>query len=150
MANELKQRITNDMKNAMRKKEPLRLSTIRLLLAAIKQREIDDRTTLDDAAILKVINKMIKQRQDAYEQFKSAGRDELANKESEEINILKDYLPEQLSETDIKAAIQKAIKETHAASMKDMGKVMSVLKPQLEGRTDMRDVSAKIKDLLNG
>ena len=150
MADDLKKRVTEDMKTAMRKKEALRLSTIRLLMAAIKQREIDDQTTLDDAAILKVINKMIKQRQDASEQFANAGRDELAEKEKQEIVILQDYLPEQLSASDIEKAIQKAVKDTGASSMKDMGKVMGALKSQLEGRADMRLVSAKIKALLNG
>lgn len=150
MADDLKTRITNDMKDAMRNKETLRLSTIRMLLAAVKQREIDDKTTLDDAAILKVINKMVKQRQDASEQFTKADRQELADKENEEIKILEDYLPEQLSDADVEAAIKKAIEETGASSMKEMGKVMGILKPQLEGRADMRAVSAKIKDLLNG
>jgi len=147
---DLKARIQQDMKDAMRSKHKLRLSTIRLLLAAIKQREIDDQITLDSQAILKVINKMIKQRQDASEQFSKAGRDELADKERQEIKILEEYLPEQLSETDIEATIQKAINNTGASSMKDMGKVMAELKPQLEGRADMRNVSAKIKALLNG
>ncbi len=150
MAEDLKARVQNDMKDAMRKKEPLRLSTIRLLLAAIKQREIDEKTILNDAEVTKVVNKMLKQRQDASEQFTKAGRDDLATKENQEIEILKDYLPEQMSDADIEAAIKKAISDTSANTMKDMGKVMGVLKPQLEGRTDMRVVSGKIKDLLNG
>lgn len=150
MAEDLKACVQEDMKDAMRKKEPLRLSTIRLLLAAIKQREIDEKTTLDDAEVTKVINKMVKQCQDASEQFTKAGRDELASKENQEIEILKDYLPEQMSDADVEAAIKKAISDTGANTMKDMGKVMGVLKPKLEGRTDMRVVSGKIKDLLNG
>lgn len=147
---DLKSRIQEDMKDAMRSKETLRLSTIRMLMAAIKQREIDDQTTLGDTEILKVINKMIKQRQDASEQFTKADRTELADKENQEIEILQTYLPEQLSDADIETAIKKAITETGASSMKDMGKVMGILKPNLEGRADMRDVSAKIKALLNG
>ena len=150
MAETLKQQIQEDMKNSMRAKEVLRLSTIRLLMAAIKQREIDERITLDDAAILKVINKMINQRQDSIEQFEKAERQELADKEKAEMEILKAYLPEQLSAKAIETTIQKAIQETGAASMKDMGKVMGILKPELEGRADMRAVSAKIKELLNG
>lgn len=150
MADTLKTRIQEEMKDAMRKKETLRLSTIRLLMAAIKQREIDEQITLDDANITKVINKMIKQRQDASEQFTKAGRTELADKENQEIKILETYLPEQLSSEKVEAAIQKAIQETGASSMKDMGKVMGLLKPELEGRADMRAVSAKIKERLNG
>ena len=150
MADDLKTRIRENMKDAMRNKETLRLSTIRLLMAAIKQYEIDNKATLDDTGVIKIINKMIKQRQDASEQFTKAARQELADKENQEIEILKDYLPEQLSDADVEAAIQKAIADSGAGSMKEMGKVMGILKPQLEGRTDMRAVSAKIKDLLNG
>lgn len=149
MATNLKERIQNDMKDAMRKKETLRLSTIRMLIAAYKQREIDEQKPMEDADILKVINKMVKQRQDSYEQFTKAGRAELAEKEQTEIKILEDYLPEQLSDEEIKAAIQKAISDTGASDMKDMGKVMGVLKPVLEGRADMKNVSARIKALLN-
>jgi len=149
MAEKLKQRVQEDMKDAMRAKETLRLSTIRMLLAAIKQREIDDRTTLNDADITHIINKMIKQGRDAAEQFTAGKRQELADKENEEIKILQAYLPEQLGETEIETAIQKAMSEVGATSMKDMGKVMSTLKSQLEGRADMGAVSSKVKDLLN-
>lgn len=149
MAEELKQRVQEDMKDAMRAKETLRLSTIRMLLAAIKQREIDDRTTLNDADITNIINKMIKQRRDAAEQFTAGKRQELADKENQEIKILQAYLPEQLGETEIEAIIQKVMLEAGATSMKDMGKVMSTLKPQLEGRADMAAVSTKVKELLN-
>jgi len=150
MATDLKERIQEDMKDAMRNKQTLRLSTIRMLIAAYKQREIDDRTTLEDPDILKIINKMVKQRIDASEQFAKAGRDELADKEHQEIKILEAYLPEQLSEDEVQTAIQKAISDSGASTMKDMGKVMGILKPALEGRADMREVSAKIKALLNG
>jgi len=150
MAEDLKNRVQEDMKDAMRKKETLRLSTIRLLLAAIKQREIDERITLNDTDVLKAINKMIKQRQDASGQFRKGNRDDLADKEDQEIVILKHYLPEQLSDAEVQAAIQKAISDSGANTMKDMGKVMGILKPILEGRADMRNVSAKIKALLNG
>jgi len=149
MAEDLKQRIQDDMKDAMRAKAALKLTTIRMLIAAIKQREIDERITLDDAAVTKIINKMIKQRRDAAEQFIAGDRQELADKENEEIIFLQVYLPEQLGEAEIEAAIQKVIKDVDASSMKDMGKVMSALKPQLEGRADMGAVSAKIKALLN-
>ncbi|MCB1827340.1 MAG: GatB/YqeY domain-containing protein [Coxiellaceae bacterium] len=150
MPENLKERIQEDMKDAMRNKETLRLTTIRMLLAAIKQREIDDKIELTDADILKIINKMIKQRQDASEQFIKGDRPELAEKENQEIEILQGYLPEQMSEADIEAVVKKAISETGAASMKDMGKVMGALKSEIEGRADMRLVSGKIKDLLNG
>lgn len=150
MADTLKVQIQEDMKTAMRSKDALRLSTIRMLMAAIKQREIDEQITLNDPEVLKVINKMIKQRQEASEQFRQAGRDGLAEKENDEIKILETYLPEQLSPNTIATLIEKAIQETGAADMKDMGKVMAQVKPALEGRADMREVSAKIKALLNG
>lgn len=149
MSDDLQQRILENMKEAMRSKESLRLSTIRLLRAAIKKREIDEQTTLNDADVLRVINKMIKQRADAATQFSNAGRQELADKENQEISILKQYLPEQLSPEAVIVVINKAINDTDAHSMKDMGKVMAILKPQLEGQADMRTVSQKIKELLS-
>lgn len=149
MADELKQRIQEDMKGAMRSREQLKLTTIRMLIAAYKKREIDDRTTLGDVGILSIINKMIKQRHDAAEQFTKGNRKELADKENLEIEILQAYLPKQLSEAEIETTIKKVISDTGASSMKDMGKVMGALKPQLEGRADMGAVSAKIKTLLN-
>ena len=149
MPEDLKQHILEHMKEAMRNKESVRLSTIRLLRAEIKKREIDEQTTLNDAGVLKVINKMIKQRMDAATQFDNANRNDLAEKERQEISILKQYLPEQLSPEAVAAAINKTIHEVGAQSMKDMGKVMTVLKPQLEGRTDMRTVSQRIKELLS-
>lgn len=147
--NNLKARIQEDMKAAMRAKEQLRLGTIRMLMAAIKQREIDDRTTLNDAQILSVINKMIKQRHDAADQFQAASRQELADKENMEIAVLETYLPAQLSESEIQQAIRAAIASTNATSMKDMGKVMSLLKTKLEGQVDMAVVSAKVKQDLS-
>ncbi len=141
-------RIQEDMKTAMKARETLRLQTIRMLRAAIKQREIDDRITLDDASIITVINKMIKQRQEAAKQYQAANRQELADKENQEIEVLQAYLPEQLSETEVDQAVQKAIKTTGAASIKDMGKVMGMLKADLQGRADMALVSSKVKQLL--
>lgn len=145
---DLKSQIQEDMKAAMRAKETVRLGTIRMLLAAIKQREIDDKITFDDAGIIKVINKQIKQRRDSIQQFKDAGRDELAEKEQQELAVLAAYLPEQLDQAAIKALAEKAISDTGAASMKDMGNVMGKLKPELEGKADMGEVSKLIKSLL--
>ena len=142
--------ITEDMKNAMRAKDALRLSTIRMLLAAIKQREIDERCDSDDAAVLSIVTKMVKQRQDAQTQFANAGRTDLAEKEAAEITILQDYLPEMLSNEEIKSLIQNAISNTQASSMKDMGSVMQAVKPHLEHRADMRVVSQLIKEQLQG
>lgn len=146
---DLKAQIQEDMKSAMRTKDSVRLGTIRMLLAAIKQREIDDRITFDDAGILKVINKQIKQRRDSIQQFKDANRSELAEKEEQELEVLMTYLPEQLDEAALKALVEKAIADSGAASMKDMGKVMGLLKPQIEGKADMGQVSKLIKSLLN-
>jgi uncharacterized protein YqeY len=149
----LKQQVESDMKAALKAGES-RLGTLRLLLAAIKDREISERTSgervsLDDAQVLAVIDKMIKQRQDSIEQFQNAGRKDLAEKEQDEIKVLQNYLPPQLNEAEVQKLIQEAIASTGAASMKDMGKVMAQLKPQLQGRTDMSAVSGKLKDMLN-
>jgi len=149
MSVDLKHRIQEDMKAAMRSKDSLRLTTLRMLIAAIKQREIDEKITLDNSQVIKVINKMIKQRHDAAEQFANAARDELAEKERQEIAILKHYLPEPLTAEAIEAAVKKAIMDSGAHSLKEMGKVMALLKSQLEeGRADMRLLSEKIKELL--
>jgi uncharacterized protein YqeY len=139
------QRIQNDMKVAMRARDSERLGAIRLLLAAIKQREIDEQISLQDPQILAVIEKMIKQRRDAYTQFQAGNRQDLAEKEAFEIEVLQKYLPEPLSETEIDAIIAKAIKATNATSMRDMGKVMTVIKQQIQGRADMDKASAKVK-----
>lgn len=144
-SNLLKQRIQNDMKTALRARDSERLGVIRLLLAAIKQREIDEQTSLQDPQILAVIEKMIKQRRDAYTQFQAGKRPDLAEKEAFEIEVLQKYLPEPLSETEIDAIIAKAIKATNATFVHDMGKVMAVVKQQTQGRADMEKVSAKVK-----
>ena len=144
----LKDQITEDMKTAMRARETERLGTIRLLLAAIKQREVDERVTLDDAAITAVIDKMIKQRKDSISQFQSAGRDDLVAKEQAELSVLSAYMPEQLSADDINAEIQAAVAATGAAGPQDMGKVMGILKPKLAGRADMTAVSGLVKAAL--
>jgi uncharacterized protein len=144
----LKEQIQEDMKSAMRAKEQRRLGTIRLLLAAIKQREVDERITLDDPQILSVIDKMLKQRRDSLSQYLNAGRQDLADQEAYEMSVLEEYLPEQLSALEIDQLIQKALQESGASSMKDMGKVMTILRPELQGRADMAKVSVKIKQAL--
>ena len=144
----LADRIKDDMKVAMRERDKDRLGTIRLILAAIKQQEVDLRETLTDDDVLTILNKMMKQRRDSIEQFNKAGRDELAAKEQSEIEVIQDYLPEQLSQDDILALVDEAISATGAESMRDMGKVMGMLKPKLQGRADMGQVSGLIKSKL--
>jgi uncharacterized protein len=144
----LKERITEDMKTAMRAAEKERLGTVRLLLAAIKQREVDERITLDDAQVLAVIEKMIKQRREAITQFETGGRSDLVAKESAEIGVLQGYLPTQLTAAEIDALIAEAIAATGAASIKDMGKVMGFVRPKAQGRADMGALSARIKQKL--
>lgn len=146
----LKLRITDDMKSAMRAKDTARLGTVRLLLAAIKQKEVDERIELDDAAISSIVEKLIKQRKDSISQFQAAGRDDLVSAEQAELLVLQDYLPEQLSAAEVEAAVIEAITESGAASARDMGKVMGLLKPRLAGRADMGQVSALIKSRLAG
>lgn len=146
----LKDRITEDMKSAMKARETERLSAIRLLLAAIKQREVDDRVTLDDAAVAAVVDKLIKQRRDSLSQYEQAGRDDLAAVERVEIDVLTPYLPAQMSADDVAAAVKAAIAQTGAAGPADMGKVMGVLKPQLAGKTDLAAVSQLVKAALQG
>lgn len=141
--------LKNAQKDAMRAKDKVRLGTIRMALAAIKQREIDEQITLDDSAILAVLTKMVKQRLDAASQFDAADRDDLASKEREEITVLEDFLPQPLSEDELSALIDEAMSSTGAQGMQDMGKVMGALKPQVQGRTDMGALSAKIKARLN-
>lgn len=148
MTHSLKARIQEDMKTAMRAKDSERLGTIRLLLAAIRQREIDELIELTDADVLNIIRKMIKQRLDSYTQFQAAHREALALKEQKEIDLLSGYLPQQMSDAEIDAAIQAAIAKTNAKSMQEMGKVIAILKEQLVGRADIAKVSAKVKDLL--
>ena len=144
----LKERITEDMKSAMRAGDKERLGTIRLALAAIKQREVDERITLDDGQVLAVLDKMIKQRREAIAQFQSGGRADLVAKEAAEITVLQGYLPAQMSEAEIDTLIAEAIAATGAASVKDMGKVMAVVKPKAQGRADMGAVSARIRQKL--
>lgn len=146
----LKAQITEDMKAAMRAKEMDRLGTIRLLQAAIKQREVDERIELDDAAVLAVIDKMIKQRKDSISQFQQAGRDDLVAKESAEVAVLQAYMPVQLSDAEVDAAVRDAVAKAGAAGPQDMGKVMGLLKPALAGRADMTQVSARVKAVLAG
>lgn len=144
----LKERITEDMKAAMRAREAVKLGTIRLLLAAIKQKEVDERIDLDDSAVLAVIDKMLKQRRDSITQFEAAGRNDLAAAEKLEAELLTAYLPAGLSAEEISAAVRAAISETGAAGPGDMGKVMGILKPKLAGRADMTDVSKLVKGAL--
>ena len=144
----LKERITEDMKSAMRAGDKERLATIRLALAAIKQREVDERITLDDPQVLAVLEKMIKQRREAIVQFQSGGRADLVAKETAEIAVLQGYLPTPFSDAEIEALIGEAIAATGAASIKDMGKVMAAVKPKALGRADMGAVSARIKQRL--
>ncbi|MFP5408389.1 MAG: GatB/YqeY domain-containing protein [Gammaproteobacteria bacterium] len=146
----LKARVTDDMKTAMRAKDSARLGTIRLLLAAIKQKEVDEQIELDDAAVSSIVEKLIKQRKDSISQFQAAGRDDLVAAEQAELVVLQAYLPEQLSATEVEAAVVAAIAESGAASARDMGKVMGLLKPRLAGRADMGQVSALIKARLAG
>lgn len=146
----LKARITDDMKTAMRARDTARLGTVRLLLAAIKQKEIDERIELDDAAVSSIVEKLIKQRKDSISQFQAAGRDDLVAAEQAELVVLQAYLPEQLSAAEVEAAVVAAIAESGASSAKDMGKVMGLLKPRLAGRADMGQVSALIKARLAG
>ncbi|HEY8539969.1 MAG TPA: GatB/YqeY domain-containing protein [Steroidobacteraceae bacterium] len=146
----LKDRINEDMKAAMRAKDMERLGTIRMITAAIKQREVDERITLDDAQVIAVIEKMIKTRKESIEQFKSGGRDDLVAKETKEVELLQTYLPEQLSEAEVDALIAEAIAQSGASSIKDMGKAMAIIKQKAQGRADMGAVSAKLKAKLGG
>lgn len=146
----LKQRITDDMKTAMKAGEKERLGTIRLINAAIKQKEVDERIEVDDAQVLAILEKMVKQRKDSVTQYEAAGREELAAIERAEILVIEQYLPEKLSEAKILAAIEAAIAETGASGPADMGKLMGVLKPRLAGQADMGLVSKLIKAKLAG
>jgi len=145
----LKERITQDMKDAMRSAEKERLGVIRMLQAAIKQREIDERITLDDAQVMTVVEKMIKQRKEAIAQFEAGGRSDLAQKEAAEVKQLSGYLPAQLNKSEIEALVAAAIIETGAASVKDMGKVIGLVKSRASGQADMGVVSALIKAKLS-
>ena len=144
----LKDRITEDMKTAMRAREAERLSAIRLLLAAVKQREVDDRVQADDALVTAVVERLIKQRRDSVAQFEQAGRQDLADRERAEIHTLSVYLPTQASAQEVAAAVAAAIAESGATGPQDMGKVMALLKPRLAGRADMAAVSASVRTSL--
>ena len=144
----LKERINEDMKSAMRARETARLAAVRLLLAAIKQKEVDERIELDDAGVQTVIDKMLKQRRDSITQYAAAGRDDLVAAEKFEAEVLAAYMPAALSEAEIDAAVAAAIAATGAAAPGDMGKVMAVLKPKLAGRADMSEVSKLVKAAL--
>lgn len=148
MTTSLKDRIQEDMKSAMRAKEAERLATIRLLLSAMKQKEVDERVTLSDSDILAILNKMIKQRRESAAQFRAGDRTDLAEKEEKEIIILSEYLPEQFTDEEINALIESAISQTGAVMQKEMGMVMNIIRPKAQGRADMAVVSAKIKDKL--
>jgi uncharacterized protein YqeY len=146
---DLKTRITEDMKAAMRAREAARLSTLRLLLAAIKQREVDERRTLADADVVAVLDRMVKQRRDSIEQFEAGNRRDLADAERAEVTVLQSYLPARLTDAEIDAAIDAAIARTGAAGPAGMGKVMGVLKGELAGRADLAVVSARVKSRLS-
>jgi uncharacterized protein YqeY len=145
----LKDRITEDMKAAMRAKDSERLGTIRMITAGIKQREVDERITLDDVQVLSVIDKMIKTRKESIAQFQTAGRDDLVARETREVELLQGYLPAQLSESEVDALIREALAESGATSIKEMGKAMALLKQKAQGRIDMAAASAKLKAKLS-
>lgn len=145
----LKARITEDMKTAMRARDARRLNAIRLLLAAIKQREVDERREMGDGDVITVIDKMIKQRRDSIEQYQKGGRQDLVDIEQFELSVLQGYMPQALADAEIEAAVNAAVQECRATAIADMGKVMAVLKPQLAGRADMGRVSALVKARLS-
>jgi uncharacterized protein YqeY len=144
----LRERVNEDMKNAMRAREAERLGALRLLLAAMKQREVDERITLDDAGVVSVIEKMMKQRRDSIEQYEKAQRQDLADKEKFEMSVLQAYLPQGLSQAEIDAIVADAVASSGAKSAADMGKVMAIVKPKVVGRADMGKVSALVKSKL--
>jgi uncharacterized protein YqeY len=146
----LKARLSDDMKSAMKAKETGRLAAIRLLIAAIKQKEVDERVELDDTAVAAVIEKLVKQRKDSVTQYEAAGRQDLADVEKAEIAVLSAYLPEKMSNDEIAAAVAAAVAQTGASGPADMGKLMAVLKPQLAGKADMAEVSKLVKAALAG
>jgi len=141
----LKAQIQSDMKTAMKAGDKVRLGVVRLILAAVKQREVDERIELDDAQVLAVLDKMVKQRRDSIEQFGAAGRQDLVDVERFEVEVIQGYLPAALSEAELTALVESAVTASGAAAMSDMGKVMAVLRPQVQGRADMGAVSAMVK-----
>lgn len=144
----LKQQITDAMKAAMKGGDKARLGVVRLMLAAVKQREVDERIELDDAQVLAVLDKMVKQRRDSIQQYTDAGRSDLAEQEAAEIAVIQEFLPEELPEAEIAGIIEAAIAETGAESMRDMGKVMAIVKPKVQGRADVGMVSGLVKQKL--
>ena len=146
----LREQINEDMKSAMKARDAERLGAVRLLLAAVKQREVDERITLDDAGVIAVIEKMVKQRKDSISQYEKASRQDLADKEKFELGVLQDYLPQQLSAAEVDAIIAEAVTASGAKSPADMGKVMAIVKPKLAGRADMGKVSGLVKGKLTG
>ena len=146
----LKEQITSDMKESMKSGAKDRLGVIRLILAAIKQKEVDERISLDDSQVLAVLDKMLKQRRESVVQFQQGGRQDLVDKENAEIKVIQGYMPAQLSEAELDQLIAEAVAQTGAASIKDMGKVMGLLKPKVAGKADMGAVSARIKAKLGG
>ncbi len=146
----IKVRLQDDMKSAMRAKEQPRLDTIRLVMAAIKQREVDERITLDDDQIFAVLEKMLKQRRDSIAQFRQADRLDLAAKEEQEAQLIQSYLPTPFTDAELDILIEQAIGECHASTVKDLGKVLAALKSQVQGRADMAQVSQRVKTRLNG
>jgi hypothetical protein len=146
----LRERVNDDIKAAMKAREAERLATLRLLSAALKQREVDERVTLDDAGVVSVIEKMLKQRRDSIAQFEQAGRQELADKEKQEMAVLQAYLPQQLTAAELEALVAEAVAASGAASPVDMGKVMAIVKPKAAGRADMGKLSALVKQRLAG
>lgn len=142
-------RLKDEMKHAMKSREKVRLGVIRLIMAAIKQREVDERIVLDDEQVISVLDKMLKQRRESIKQYRDAAREDLAEIEETEVAVIKTFLPQALTDDEITAMVQAAITETEASSIKDMGKVMAILKPAMVGRADMAIVSLKIKAVLN-
>ncbi len=150
MSERLKDRINEDTKAAMKARDKARLAVLRLIGAAIKQREVDSRTELDDAGVLAVLEKMVKQRRDSIAQYEKAGRDDLRQQEEYELTVIQEYLPRPLSEAEVAELVDAAVAEAGAASVKDMGKVMGLLKPRLAGRADMGQVSRLVRERLSG
>ncbi|MBK1691882.1 GatB/YqeY domain-containing protein [Ectothiorhodospira mobilis] len=146
----LQSRISEDMKTALRGGDKARLGTLRLILAGLKQLEVDTREALDDARVLAALDKMVKQRRESIAQYREAGREELARAEEAELEVIQAYLPQPLSEAEIRQQVEAAVAESGAGSMKDMGRVMGLLKPRLQGRADMSAVSAQVKARLSG
>jgi uncharacterized protein YqeY len=149
MTSAIKGQIQEDMKTAMRNQDKERLATIRLILAACKQREVDERITLTDEHVLAILDKMVKQRRESIKEFEAANRQDLVSKEVQEVAVIQHYLPAQLSDSEIETLIVTSIQEAGATSAKDMGKVMGILKPKVQGRADVAAVSAKVKEKLS-